>query len=150
MTLQHMITRPSPEVKVWWSPDVPIEIKEILEPIILDQLDLIPTWVHELVVKWDADHEYSAFISSEPEYRIVRVSVTGNWLDADTKERVEIIRHEFCHIPIHALSNWVKDLIYRLVPDDEVFRDWLLKEHRLLLEGSICDIELMLRRARGD
>ena len=145
MTLRHVVKG----VEVWWSPDVPEEIKDVLAPIVMSQLDLIPTWIHTLVIKWDATDENSAHISTDPEYRISRMTVTGNWIEADIDERVDLIRHEFCHISIHPISNWARDLIFRLVPDDEIFRDWLLKEHRLLLEGAICDIELMLRRAKG-
>lgn len=130
----------------WWQPGFPPELRAVVEPLILQHAHLLPTWIHELCVKYEAENGNCALMGTEHEYRRAHLTLTGNFLKADADERWQTIRHEFLHVPLHPLTSWTKDLIHRLAGDDDRLRDWLLSEWQERLEAAVCDLEHALRR----
>lgn len=143
-----MSTERSLPAGIWWEPRVPPEVRAALEPIVLHWLHLLPTWVHELVVKYDPENGNNALMGTELAYRRAHLTVTGWFLRSDAADRDSTIRHEFCHSALHPLTDWTKDLIHRLAGDDQRLSEWLLSEWQERLEAATCDIEMALRRTR--
>lgn len=126
--------------------DVPPEVWDAVEPLLLRHVALVPTWCHEVRVFWDSsDGETSAKCGADYEYRVARVTICGGFFDYGPAGRDEAIRHEFLHIPLCPLTDWTRDLIHRLTGDDTRLRDWLLSEWRERLEGAVCDLEKATR-----
>ncbi len=135
---------------IWYDKRVPDEIHYAVDSIIGELAYVLPTWLHEIAVHFDPDQENAATMYADKPYRIAHLTVSGGWLRADKRERVEMIRHEFVHIVLSPMTNWVKDLVPRLVVDDDRLKDWLLEEWRERLEGATCDFEVSLRRIEDE
>lgn len=133
---------------VWWSTEVPDEVRATVEPILDRWLHLLPTWVHELAVKYDPSNDNNALMGSEPHYRRAHLTVTGWFFRADADERDATIVHEFCHVPLHPLTDWTRDLIERLAGDDERLAGWLRSEWQERVEAATCDMERAVRRTQ--
>jgi len=133
---------------IWYSPTLPPEIKTVLEPILRAYLHILPTWMHELIVRYDAADQNAATMNIDQEYRRATLTVTGQWLLQFPGDREENIRHELSHILVGPLTEWTKDLIDRLAKDDERLSEWLKKEWQLILEGVTTDVQMALFRAR--
>lgn len=131
---------------------MPAEVRSAVEPYIDHWLHLLPTWVHELAIKYDPENGNSALMGSQPQYRIAHLTITGWFLKADDDDRESTIVHEFLHAPLHPLTDWTKDLIERLTGDDERLADWLRSEWQERLEAATCDLEKAVQRtaARSD
>lgn len=139
------------EVIIWYAKNVPPEIQSLLASIIRTEEHILPTWIHEIAVHWEPENSHAALMSTNKPYRIAHLTVTGRWLNDLPDERAETIRHEFLHVPLGPLTDWTKDLIERLVgEDDERLNEWLLKEWQERLEGATCDLEFAFRRERAN
>lgn len=133
---------PSPgAARVVWDEKCPRELRSAVEPLLDRWLHLLPTWCHSLVVAYDSECDDVANCLAEHEYRGARITIGGNWLRQPTYERESIIVHELLHVPLVVLTEWTKDLVHRLVGDDERLRDWLLSEWQERFEAVTCDLE---------
>lgn len=135
---------------IWYDKRVPQEIKDALEPVIIAQSYVLPTWCQEIAVHFDPEQESAASMYANKPYRIAHLTVSGGWLRAAEKERIDMVRHEFVHVVLSIMTNWTKDTLNRLITDDKRLLDWLLDEWGERLEGATCDFEVSLRRIDND
>lgn len=135
-------------VRVEYDPKVPAEIERAVNPIVQRWLHLLPTWCHDLYVMYDAASINMGEMGSDHEYRRATLVIGPEWLKEHEVGRDEVVRHEFCHVPLHPLTAWTKAMIDRLAADDERLAEWLRSEWQERLEAATCDVEMALRRTR--
>ena len=130
-----------------WDEKCPPEIRAAVEPLIERWRHIIPTWCHSLWIAYNADTDNCMECEAHPEYRWAKIHVGGSWLRQPGHERESAVVHELVHIPLKVLTDWTKDLVFRLSGDDERLRDWLLSEWQERLEGVTCDLERTMQSA---
>lgn len=129
--------------KVWWSSDVPPEVREAAEPIVTAHIGWLPTWAHELVVRWQVeDGDAIAYADSDIGARRARLSLTPSWLNYDEADRTDAIQHEFVHFLLHPLTDWTKSLVEHHMPEE--LQEWMRSEWQERLEGVTCDVARVL------
>lgn len=126
--------------KLRFTPGVPDEVREAIEPHLLGWAFLIPGWCHELVVKWDDDDTGSALaVEVFYEYRNADLIVLPNFLSrADDREQRVV--HELQHLsvaPLVAVAQAMRDALVGQVPDVKEWADELLRQGE---EATVCDI----------
>ena len=99
--------------EVYWDPDIPDDVKAVIERHLSPWLMLIPTWCQEFRVRYHPQRD--ARMASESNYRNrwATLIVTGEWLGETDKERDNAVRHELCHVILEPLTS----AIYRIIND---------------------------------
>lgn len=126
-----------------WYPDVPHDIRAALQPLLERWAWLLPTWVHGVVVYYDANDSGSMHCSPAQEYREFKLTVCAGWLVAEQEVREELVRHELLHTVVQPLPDMVTDLIDSFVPEAQ--RAYFYEQRRMAMEGVVCDLEYLLR-----
>lgn len=136
---------PPSAVRVVWI-DFPDELRHVAEPYLMRELPLLPRWVVELRVQYDANDEGAMWANVSAEYRTGRIGICGSWFSCTEQFRRSAIRHEFAHFALDGISAFASRLI-KTMEEDSQGRVLLTDELRRMLECSTCDVEEMLRAA---
>ena len=124
-----------------YSRECPPEIRAALEPILTSYLYLVPTWCHEIWVRYtDDDADAALSVTPVPEYRFARLYVHPSWLIGKDSLRKEQVVHEFLHISLDVLTTFLKDLTDRLCAEDDILKGWAQDQLRQRFEGVVCDL----------
>lgn len=123
--------------------DMPDAVRAAVEPIIQQWRWLIPGWVQEVMIRWQAQAEdgESADTVVSYEYRWVSIRLKGHWLsDARTQEK-DIV-HELIHAFTHPLAEYARNEMERLLPENEApkYRAAVLEELRMRHESFVQDL----------
>jgi hypothetical protein len=126
-------------VRTVW--DVPAHVAAQLTPHVRRCTVLVPTWCHELTIRWcpdpnDEDPAALMRVHWAVEYRSAEFLVYPPYMAVDTEERWRTVLHEFCHLPMCG----VYSAFYRCSASlggelEEVYNETFRRE----LEGSTQD-----------
>src|SRR5690606_33069749 len=90
-----------------WDP-MPEAVRQIIRPLLVQYLWLLPTWCHLLRVGYQTDEEglegAQAVTSASVEYRHARIVFCGEWLTSNPTERRLTVIHELLHVPLAQMS----------------------------------------------
>jgi hypothetical protein len=126
--------------RIYWTNDVPAEVRAALEPMLDRWTGLLPTWLHDLVVDYSATEQAGMLMGVEFHYRRANLIVTGQWLTCPPEEREEMLRHELSHIILGPLQDIALDIVRRLTDEDDALADYLRQEVMNRVEGVTCDM----------
>lgn len=85
--------------KFWFSPELPKEVLDSCEKLLIDNSYIIPSWCESVSVSWNAqDAENVAYITTHYEYRTAHLVLCPYYLNEDDGERDIKIKHELSHI----------------------------------------------------
>jgi hypothetical protein len=135
------------EVEFYILPEMPVEVAEAVLPQLEAWAHLLPTWCHQVVLRWDPDNRADNFsVSTAQEYRWIKVTASPGFLAASPTERSDSVIHEF----VHALLDPVMEILDRLAEDaPKGLQKYLKEERRRSLEATVCDITRSLSIAQG-
>lgn len=130
-----------PAVLLEWLQKMPAEVRASAEPLIRKRLWRLPSWCHELSVRWDDDDAGTgARVTVDVEYRRAQIVVCPGFLTETKAERDRIIAHEMTHIPTLALGNLFDEAMALLPKEQRHVKAMLLERWRLAMEGATCDL----------
>lgn len=145
----------APFVIIWVDP-LPGEVRDAFGAALLPVLSLAPAWLHTLNVRWEPNGPPSSeddggppptlSVVASPEYREATVFVGPTFLSEQARERLNLVRHEFLHLPLAEMDAVVVSLLARLKESQPEFHAFAAEQYRRALEGAVCD----LTRALGD
>lgn len=126
------------ESVVW--ENVPKEVRQSVEPIITEWIDLVPLWVYDFRIMFEADSKQLAKMGVSHSNRWAHLVVTGNWLMEPRIEQVVAIIHELIHISMEPLWRPCQD-VARIIEKD-VGSDLAMT---MLRNGMECVVEDLAR-----
>jgi len=91
-------------VNTYWEPDIPNDLREIVEPILSRWGDLIPTWVQDFSVRYDSEASATARTIVNHRGRWAIFVFTPSWLGTTSKERENALVHELIHINLEPMN----------------------------------------------
>lgn len=135
--------------RIRFAQSMPSEVRAALGGLLGKWAGLVPTWCHELNVRWndrDAD-EGALSVTVYHEYRNADLDVHANFL-TNAEHREEQLVHELMHLslaPLTAVAEAMRDALVQQAPDVEAWANEMLRQGE---EATTCDLaELVLRRA---
>jgi len=135
--------------------DVPPLIKPELEARLLPYEYLIPPWCSHVWIGWQAggsDNESAvAEVDTHYDYRWARITVYASWLEQADAAKQESLIHELLHISLAVLSDYARDTIKLLIPEDEApkFRQQTVEQLRERCESVTQDLTLMILQGKS-
>lgn len=131
-------------------PEVPVEVRAALEPILAELEWMVPGWVQKVLFKWESNPEGPATMSIRTsfEYRWCCVTVNPYFLNTAPERRLEGVIHELLHAFTCPWADWMEHTLGALLPDegDAKLRAVLDEELRQRHEGFVQDMAYALRR----
>jgi hypothetical protein len=143
--LSDFYTCESRAIEIRYDSEVPAEIRDAIDPILREHLWILPTYLHEVYVRFTKDDDPNASLSThiKEEYRKMVFYIHPPWLLGDTALRTKNIRHEFVHALVDPLHTVAHQLIDTGILEEKT-KAWAREEIRLAVERSTCDVEHMI------
>ena len=128
----------------------PDALRPEVEAQIPDLAKLIPPWCQRVTIGYrgSGDGDTNATVSTNFEYRNAFVCIRGEWVDDAPHVRRKALRHEFAHVLLCPLSDWMRDTLKRLIPEGESpkLSATLQEELRHRVEGVTQDLRAVVER----
>lgn len=143
LTTNH--ATPASGVTVAWYPEVPADVRKSVEPILERWLWVVPTWCHDVRIKYagdceDPDDKSVATCEWSLPYRYARITIHGNWMGYTRDvDRESAIVHELVHIALGPMSDQFMALVQELDPPEKL-ASWAERTHDVSLEGAVVDL----------
>jgi hypothetical protein len=103
--------------------EVPDFVKPELSRFLDDLNHLIPDWCSHVWVQWYSNDSGNASTCADItvyyDYRWARMNVYASWLEQTEEFKRESLIHELMHLFIAPLSDYARDIVKLLVPEDE-------------------------------
>ena len=131
---------------VTWEPDIPADIRAIVEPHLERWKGLVPTWVQEFIVRYDPMSDNRMAVKVNHRGRWAVLIVTGHWLGEASEEREESMIHEFIHICLEPLVAPVSGIIDDMTDEDTRERKLVESMFSDGMEASVEDLARCLVR----
>ena len=139
--------------KYWISSAVPDEVKAACEDILLKNEALIPGWVNEVRVYWDAEGDETehgsglaaAYMEASYAYRYASITICPPFLSEEKADREIRIRHELCHIVSFPLIMYVKHVAETLSGEDDTVAQLVKKELSEKIESMTEDLAQIIQ-----
>lgn len=133
-----------------WDPDVPADIRAIVEPYLTRWIGLLPTWCQRFEVRYDPHKQAAMAVHTNHRNRWAQLQVTGEWLAESDRERENAVIHELVHVAlepfVHAAGRILEDLTEEGTPlrelGDSMFTDGM--------ECAVEDLARGIRRVSAD
>lgn len=141
----RQVITPAGVLTVAWDVTTPDDIRKVIEPILERWLWLVPSWCHELRVKFrnnpgDDELETVAKCEWHVQYRLAIITVEANWLTYTLAEdREKAIVHELVHVATGPLCDQFDQLLEHVAPPQKL-GDWADARHGDALEGVVSDL----------
>lgn len=123
--------------------EVPGEIWESLDELLDQYRWLIPTWCHDLYVRYEPECPNVAETSIMYRYRKATIVLGNRWIHEDADYRERTLVHELIHIQLGPMVEWTKLLIDRLAGDDA---GRIIEEFNERHEASTTDLDFAIRK----
>lgn len=121
---------------------VPAEVRPELEDLVRRYEPLLPRWVEIVSVHFTEGSDIdTASVTTNVEYRQVKLYVHPCWLTEDTVSRRTAIIHEFVHVPIEQLRDVFDRLTASISDEGEPLRLWAVETWRHAMESTGTDLE---------
>lgn len=112
---------------ITWGKLTPQEMRELIEPYIERYAWLIPSFIHELHVRYfdySQDEEgkptdHVASVNMQDDYRRVLLDVYSCWMDGEDRERRYHILHELCHLHTTVAVNFFRRSLDTVYPTEK-------------------------------
>lgn len=131
-------------VRVEWGKLVPDEVRALAEPMVQRWRHVVPTWCHELTVRWDEtpnnDADTIATMEARPSYRDATLTIGPLWLRESDAGRDGTIRHELAHLCTQALDDVFVRLLKQIKKEHPAMYADFSEQWHQALEGTTCDI----------
>lgn len=134
-------------MNVIWHQSVKPEVRAIFEPLVLKHLDLLPGWITELSIQYDAGNERNcpAQTTTLFEYRKAYLELNGASLEQTDESRERVIVHEMLHPIVEPTRNPIKYLLEQTALS-ATEKELLREQMRQANEGVVSDLtELVLQ-----
>lgn len=113
--------------KFWLSSELPNEVKDACRDTLLKNEALIPGWVNEVRIYWDApgdridggEASASAYMTASYCYRYANITICPPFLSEEKADRENRLRHELSHIVSYPLMSYVKQVVETLSSEDD-------------------------------
>jgi hypothetical protein len=136
-------------LRVVWDAKVPAEVRAIVEPYVARYLHLLPAWLTELRVAWDAEDGNAGMKTNVcEEYRNGWLGICPKFLDGEEHWRHDTVVHEFVHFSVNPLYHLALRLIDHLDGQEKLQRH-AKEDARRVLEGVTVDLTEALMRLAG-
>jgi hypothetical protein len=134
-------------VKRTYKAEVPLEVIEVVDPLLDRWQFLLPTWSHELLIGWNkANKGVQMEICTNLEYRWCLLTVFPAFLESTPAGRDEALRHEMIHALIEPLNILVHDLLQLAKGPGHKF---LENQRERAIESTVCDLTRAIGNAYG-
>jgi hypothetical protein len=138
--------------QVRWE-EVPTEIRVAVEPFLLAWLSMLPSWVEEVVVRYD-DNDSENTISIKAHYpnRWAVMAIAGGYLSYPEDEREVAIIHELVHVIEEPYTLAVANLLDALLPkkdDDDPLYLLVRRTFKDGMEQTVEDLARAMVRMRA-
>ena len=92
-------------VALTWDADMPVAIREAVEPHVTAYAGFLPGWCVELLIAYtdEGSNRTSASMSARVEYRWARLTVHPCYLSQPVHDRAEIVLHEILHVQLEPM-----------------------------------------------
>lgn len=110
---------------------------------------LLPTWCHDLTVRYKRNEKLSGLIKVEPEYRRACLFISGAFVREDAIDRENTIAHELLHVALWPLYKRAEALAEMLCEGDEAGKKDLLAQLVELNEAAVCDLTRSVTEGAG-
>lgn len=134
------------------TPDVPKDLRPILEGHLKRVEHLLPRWINSVRVKsipvpGEGNQDRAATIMIQDEYRCAEISINPLWWDMDDEGRHRTLVHELCHLPFAQIYEIARSVIENCLEDAaaNVMKDQLRRAD----ESATEDTAQMILRAEG-
>lgn len=132
-------------IEIRYDAEVPAEIRDAIDPILREHIWILPTYIHEIYVRFTKENDLNATLSTHinEEYRKLVFYIHPPWLLSGVSVRTKNVRHEFVHAlvdPLHTVAHQLVDA----ASFEEKTKTWAREEIRLAVERSTCDVEHMI------
>ena len=133
---------------VTWEPDVPDDIKAIVEPHLEHWKDLVPTWCQEFIVRYDAVLDNRMAVKVNYRNRWALLIVTGLWLGETQEARDKSLSHELIHVNLEPLVAPVVRIIEDTTKEGTVERSLADSMFSDGMEAAVEDLAQCIVRMR--
>lgn len=101
----------------------------VLSRLIESYTGLLPPWVEQLQFAYRGDNEGDLLqVDCDYRYRKVTIFVSDQFFVVDEDTQRQGLVHELWHAQLSLLCKWMRDIIPRMVDDDDKLRDTILNE----------------------
>ena len=133
---------------ITWDPDIPEDIRAIVEPHLRRWRGLVPTWCQEFIVRYRPAQDGRMETKVNYRNRWAVIVVTGVWLGETEVEREASLVHELLHICLEPLSAAVVRIIEDVTEKDTPVRALVDSMFTDGLEASVEDTARCIIRVR--
>ena len=105
-------------MRVSYIGDFPKDIRKIVEPILDEWLDLLPTWCQQFRVMFDSDTQAVLASSTNYRNRWATLYITAEWFEQSKEGREIALLHELIHVLIAPLVNPTSKVLDALLKED--------------------------------
>lgn len=126
--------------KIYWAPELPPEIKSVVEPYIEEFKHMLPPWLSLFTIQYGRDNG-TARNATKEEYRSSYVTFEAGFLDQPEWKRRADVLHEILHIVTDPLYTQAWDL-KNLATEEagKPVKEYIDEQLRLSLERTITDL----------
>ena len=144
-----MLSADEEPVKLKVKAPFPAEYRAEVLGYIRRHAHILPTWCHEIVVRYAIDKELSGACEATPQYRFARLFIANGYPQQSPAEREDTVVHELTHVPLWPMMERGRELIEQLYDGDEAGKEDQLKQWEKIYEGVTCDLTVAFLKARG-
>ena len=142
---ERLILNITRKLEVLYS-DCPREICKAVKPHMEAAAYLIPGWVEELSIEYDADTTSFMLTKSSFQYRRAIIVIGSAFLTQTDEERRATVFHELMHVLTAPVWNLMTDLV-KQIPESS--REFALSQAEQTIEGAVEDLSRATLRISG-
>ena len=125
---------------VTWEPDIPADIRAIVEPVLKHWDWLVPTWCQEFDVRYNPMKDARMAVTVNYHNRWAVLHVTGQWFGEPEDMREMCLVHELIHIFLEALTAPVGRIIEGATEEDSKERALADRMFADGMEQTVADL----------
>ena len=109
-----------------WEPDIPQDVRVIVDIHLQKWMGLLPTWVQEFIVRYDPKQPGRMAAKINYSNRWAMLVVTADWIGEVVEEREAALVHEFIHVNLEPLAAPICRIIEDLTEKESKLRSLIL------------------------
>lgn len=138
------MTRQAPDFEIEWI--IADHNREQLEPVVEIARKVLPSWVVDMVIRYNPRLDAIAKVNCNPEYRNLIVQIGDQWFsESDSNRRIHLL-HEFSHGLISSVSKVYVGLLEAYTEDGSPQRKWGEETMRIAEETVVSDLSRVFDR----
>lgn len=129
--------------QVEWSDTAAPEVKKAAEKLCKAWVPILPLWLARLTLDYKQDDDDTGNMmgacSVNADYREATVYLLGKWLEEQAPRREWVVVHEYAHVLLAPITDWVDQFIEGLTIEAGA-KSLFKKQYESTVERTVTDI----------